>query len=104
MRLHAYIALGQPLLTSSSSLFTVDHGKSTLTDSLLSKAGIIASAKAGDTRAMDTRADEQERGITIKSTAITMFFELPKENLADVKQKTDGKIGVKFGTTHMTPR
>lgn len=40
---------------------------------------------------MDTRADEQERGITIKSTAITMFFELPKENLPDVKQKTDGE-------------
>lgn len=73
-----------------SPIPTVDHGKSTLTDSLLSKAGIIASAKAGDTRAMDTRADEQERGITIKSTAITMFFELPKENVPDVKQKTDG--------------
>ncbi|BGO90729.1 hypothetical protein NBRC10512_000669 [Rhodotorula toruloides] len=68
----------------------VDHGKSTLTDSLLSKAGIIASAKAGDTRAMDTRADEQERGITIKSTAISMYFELPKDDLPDVKQKTDG--------------
>jgi len=70
----------------------VDHGKSTLTDSLLSKAGIIAGAKAGDTRAMDTRADEQERGITIKSTAISMFFELPKENIGDVKQKTDGEF------------
>lgn len=33
----------------------VDHGKSTLSDSLVAKAGIIASAKAGDTRFMDTR-------------------------------------------------
>jgi elongation factor 2 len=41
---------------------------------------------------MDTRSDEQERGITIKSTAISMFFELPKENLEDVKQKTDGEF------------
>lgn len=39
----------------------VDHGKSTLTDSLLAKAGIISSGKAGDARATDTRADEQER-------------------------------------------
>jgi elongation factor 2 len=39
---------------------------------------------------MDTRQDEQDRGITIKSTAITMYFPLPKENLDDVKQKTDG--------------
>ena len=37
---------------------------------------------------MDTRADEQERGITIKSTAISMYFELPKEDLEDIPQKT----------------
>jgi elongation factor 2 len=46
----------------------VDHGKSTLTDSLVSKAGIIASSRAGETRFTDTRKDEQERCITIKST------------------------------------
>lgn len=33
----------------------VDHGKSTLTDSLVSKAGIIATAKAGEARFTDTR-------------------------------------------------
>ncbi|KAJ6609114.1 P-loop containing nucleoside triphosphate hydrolase protein [Mycena sp. CBHHK59/15] len=44
----------------------VDHGKSTLTDSLVSKAGIITSAKAGDIR-------RKGAGITIKSTAISMF-------------------------------
>ena len=37
----------------------VDHGKSTLTDSLVAAAGIIAMAKAGDARLTDTRADEQ---------------------------------------------
>jgi len=68
----------------------VDHGKSTLTDSLVSKAGIISSAKAGEARFTDTRADEQERCITIKSTAISMYFELAKESLSDIKQKTDG--------------
>lgn len=51
----------------------VDHGKSTLTDSLLSKAGIISAAKAGDARATDTRADEQERGI-VSSTILTSTF------------------------------
>jgi len=54
----------------------VDHGKSTLTDSLIGAAGIIAAAKAGDTRFMDTRADEQDRTITIKSTAVTLHFAL----------------------------
>merc|ERR1711971_901782 len=56
------------------------------TDSLLSKAGIIAGAKAGGTRATDTRKDEQERCITIKSTAISMYFEMEPKDLAFVKQ------------------
>ncbi|KAI9293406.1 eukaryotic translation elongation factor 2 [Neoconidiobolus thromboides FSU 785] len=68
----------------------VDHGKSTLTDSLVSKAGIISASNAGNARYTDTRQDEQDRCITIKSTAISMFFELPKESMEDVKQKTDG--------------
>jgi elongation factor 2 len=57
----------------------VDHGKSTLTDSLVASAGIISMDNAGDARLTDTRADEQERCITIKSTGISLFFELSKE-------------------------
>jgi len=53
----------------------VDHGKSTLTDSLIAKAGIIASKAAGDARYTDTREDEKERGITIKSTGVSLFYE-----------------------------
>jgi elongation factor 2 len=73
-------------IRNMSVIAHVDHGKSTLTDSLLSKAGIIASAKAGETRATDTRKDEQERCITIKSTAISMYFEMEDKDLAFVKQ------------------
>ena len=53
----------------------VDHGKSTLTDSLIARAGIIAQEKAGDTRYTDTRKDEAERGITIKSTGVSLYYE-----------------------------
>jgi len=53
----------------------VDHGKSTLTDSLIAKAGIIAGEAAGNARTTDTRKDEQERGITIKSTGVSLYFE-----------------------------
>lgn len=42
---------------------------------MICKAGIISQAKAGDARATDTRADEQERGITIKSTGISLYYE-----------------------------
>jgi len=63
----------------------VDHGKSTLTDSLVAKAGIIAESAAGDARATDTRKDEQERGITIKSTGISLYYETDIEKEGDKK-------------------
>ena len=62
-------------LRNMSVIAHVDHGKSTLTDSLVCKAGIISAKHAGTARYTDTRQDEQERGITIKSTGISMFFE-----------------------------
>jgi elongation factor 2 len=62
-------------IRNMSVIAHVDHGKSTLTDSLVAKAGIIAGEAAGNARMTDTRADEQERGITIKSTGISLFYE-----------------------------
>jgi len=53
----------------------VDHGKTTLTDSLVGKAGIISLQKAGDALFTETRKDEKERGITIKSTGVTLYYE-----------------------------
>jgi elongation factor 2 len=112
-------------IRNMSVIAHVDHGKSTLTDSLVSKAGIIAGSKAGEMRFTDTRwvrfvavvvgkaweaagvevlvevpnvaltvacsQDEIDRGITIKSTAISMYFPLPKDDIADIKQKTEGE-------------
>lgn len=52
----------------------VDHGKSTLSDALVSAAGISNKKTAGEDRHTDTRADEAERGITIKSTGVSMYF------------------------------
>ncbi|XP_015759296.1 PREDICTED: elongation factor 2-like [Acropora digitifera] len=77
-------------IRNMSVIAHVDHGKSTLTDSLVSKAGIIASQKAGETRFTDTRKDEQERCITIKSTAISMYYELKEEDLAYITGERDG--------------
>ena len=67
-------------------------GKSTLTDSLVAAAGIIAVENAGDMRLTDTRADEQERGITIKSTGISLYFKVAKEDL----EAAAAKYGTKF--------
>jgi len=63
-----------------------------LTDSLVSKAGIIASSKAGEVQFTHTREDEKERGITIKSTAISMYFQVNKEEIDAIKQKTEGNF------------
>jgi len=53
----------------------VDHGKTTVTDTLVCDNGIIAEKNAGTARYTDTRKDEQERCITIKATCISLLHE-----------------------------
>ncbi|KAJ5759605.1 Translation elongation factor EF-2 subunit [Penicillium odoratum] len=78
-------------IRNMSVIAHVDHGKSTLSDSLVQRAGIISAAKAGETRFMDTRPDEQDRCITIKSTAISLYASFPDpEDLKEISQKVDG--------------
>ncbi|KAK7912925.1 hypothetical protein WMY93_013136 [Mugilogobius chulae] len=52
----------------------VDHGKTTLADCLVASNGIISSRLAGKLRYLDSREDEQIRGITMKSSAISLHF------------------------------
>ncbi len=64
----------QDNIRNMSVIAHVDHGKSTLSDALVCKAGIISTKVAGDARYTDTREDEKERGITIKSTGVSMYY------------------------------
>ncbi|KAI8979493.1 P-loop containing nucleoside triphosphate hydrolase protein [Mycotypha africana] len=68
----------------------VDHGKTTLSDSLLATNGIISSKMAGKVRYLDSREDEQERGITMESSAISLYFKLVRtiSNSEEPQQKT----------------
>mmetsp|Transcript_17655 Transcript_17655/g.43454 ORF Transcript_17655/g.43454 Transcript_17655/m.43454 type:complete len:856 (+) Transcript_17655:308-2875(+) len=98
-------------IRSMSVIAHVDHGKTTLTDSLVQKAGIISAKAAGGARYTDTRADEAERGITIKSTGISMFFEYDmkageasglsaqeqEELAAEIAEKKDAQANVQIG-------
>ncbi|TKS69438.1 Elongation factor-like GTPase 1 [Collichthys lucidus] len=52
----------------------VDHGKTTLADCLVANNGIISSRLAGKLRYLDSREDEQIRGITMKSSAISLHY------------------------------
>ncbi len=52
----------------------VHHGKTTLTDSLLAKAGLISKQVAGDVLYTNYEAIEKDRRMTIKSAAISLGF------------------------------
>ena len=72
-------------IRNMSVIAHVDHGKSTLSDSLVAAAGIIKQEASGDARLLDTRPDEIARGITIKSTAISLYYHIGPELVADLK-------------------
>ncbi|MCL5102304.1 MAG: elongation factor EF-2 [Candidatus Marsarchaeota archaeon] len=52
----------------------VHHGKTTLTDSLLARAGLISKAVAGDALYTNYEAIEKDRRMTIKSANISLGF------------------------------
>ncbi|KAI8616877.1 P-loop containing nucleoside triphosphate hydrolase protein [Chytriomyces sp. MP71] len=52
----------------------VDHGKTTLSDSLLASNGIISHKLAGKVRYLDSREDEIERGITMKASGVSLLY------------------------------
>jgi elongation factor 2 len=54
----------------------VDHGKTTMTDSLLAEAGLLPHQVAGSARALDYLEEEQKRGITIKTANISLLHEV----------------------------
>ncbi len=51
----------------------IDHGKTTMSDSLLAAAGILSPKTAGQARKLDYLEVEQKRGITIKSANISLL-------------------------------
>jgi elongation factor 2 len=53
----------------------IDHGKTTLSDSLLANAGLISTETAGRQLALDFHEDEQRRGITINAANVSMVHD-----------------------------
>jgi len=53
----------------------VDHGKTTMTDSLLAAAGLLSPSVAGEALALDYLEEEQKRQMTIKAANISLYHE-----------------------------
>lgn len=74
----------------------VDHGKSALSDCLISSNGIISDRSAGKVRYMDSRPDEQLRGITMKSSSIALGHRESQESPLNIVHLTDSPGHVDF--------
>jgi len=70
--LYKYRLMASLDIRNLSVVAHIDHGKSTLTDAFVARAGLMSEQNAGQDRWTDGREDEKERGITIKSTGVSM--------------------------------
>ncbi|KAK5005052.1 Cytoplasmic GTPase/eEF2-like protein (ribosomal biogenesis), partial [Cryomyces antarcticus] len=66
-----------------------DHGKTSLTDALIATNGIISPKLAGKIRYLDSRPDEQLRGITMESSAISLYFSLLRRSAPQASAEGD---------------
>lgn len=69
----------------------VDHGKTTMMDALLAANNIISTRMAGKIRYLDSREDEQQRGITMESSAVSLRFKV-MENVPDGGKYADSML------------
>jgi GTP-binding protein len=67
----------------------VDHGKTTLVDTMLHQSGIFRSNQAVVERVMDSGDLERERGITILAKNTALFFQGIKINIVDTPGHSD---------------
>ena len=56
----------------------IDHGKTTATDYLLRRAGLMRPEDAGQLQMTDSDDEEQERGITIFTSVVLLAFQDPR--------------------------
>lgn len=67
----------------------IDHGKTTMLDSMLLQSNIYRSNEKVPERAMDSYDQEKERGITIYAKHTSLFFEDFKINIIDTPGHAD---------------
>jgi GTP-binding protein len=78
-----------PALRNVALVAHVDHGKTTLVDAILRRAGVFAAHQAVVERVMDSDDQERERGITILAKAASVTWKGVKINLVDTPGHAD---------------
>jgi len=78
-----------PNLRNIAIIAHVDHGKTTLLDSMFKQGGIPQGHKQAEERVMDNMDQEKERGITIAAKNCSLSYEGVKINVLDTPGHAD---------------
>ncbi|MGJ5814984.1 translational GTPase TypA [Paludibaculum fermentans] len=81
--------VSNPNLRNIAIIAHVDHGKTTLVDSMFKQSGIYRSNETVQDRAMDSNELERERGITILSKTTGVRYHGIKINIVDTPGHSD---------------
>ncbi len=99
-------SIDQDHIRNFSVIAHVDHGKSTLSDALLSRTGNITEADRKKGQVLDTLKVERERGITVKANTASMLYYHNNEpyllNLIDTPGHIDFSYEGKYFCTSIT--
>jgi GTP-binding protein len=78
-----------PFLRNIAIIAHVDHGKTTLVDQMLTQGGAFRENEARAERAMDSNAQERERGITILAKPTSIVWGEGRINIVDTPGHAD---------------